>query len=233
MLVALIGRKMTRLVPSKRSVAAGVTLGVLLFLGYAFQTVGLLYTTSSKAGFITGLSVMIVPLLSIWILKETARKTVYAAAAVGTAGLYFLTFSGFSSFNQGDLLVFCCALAFALHILFTGKFSGQHDAWLLTIVQLFTVSVLSFSASGLFESVPDAGKMLTADVLLALFITAFFATAFAFLFRQSFSSIRQHPELPSYTHQSLYLQRLLPISSQVSASLQPVSSAVCSFFLRC
>ncbi|MGD6795148.1 DMT family transporter [Metabacillus indicus] len=180
LLVALIGRKMTRLVPTKRSIAAGVTLGVFLFLGYAFQTVGLLYTTSSKAGFITGLSVMIVPLLSIWILKETARKTVYAAAAVGTAGLYFLTFSGFSSFNQGDLLVFCCALAFALHILFTGKFSGQHDAWLLTIVQLFTVSILSFSASGLFENVPDAGKMLTADVMLALFITAFFATAFAF-----------------------------------------------------
>lgn len=169
--------------PSKETLLAGMALGSFLFLGYGFQTVGLLYTTSSKTGFITGLSVIIVPLLSIWLLKERARKTVYLASALGTTGLYLLTLSDFSTMNLGDLLVLFCAIAFALHIIFTGKFSGNHDAWMLTIVQLTTVSLLSFFASGLFEAQAvkeNFRSMFTFDVLFALIITALFATAFAF-----------------------------------------------------
>lgn len=169
--------------PSKETLLAGMALGSFLFLGYGFQTVGLLYTTSTKAGFITGLSVIIVPLLSIWLLSERARKTVYFASALGTIGLYLLTLSDFSTMNIGDLLVLFCAIAFALHIIFTAKYSGNHDAWMLTIIQLTTVSLLSFIASAMFESQTvkeNFRSMFTFDVLFALVITAVFATAFAF-----------------------------------------------------
>ncbi|WP_338036983.1 MULTISPECIES: DMT family transporter [Metabacillus] len=182
-ILTMISIRVTRFRLSKDTLLAGMSLGVFLFLGYAFQTVGLLYTTSSKTGFITGLSVMIVPLLSIWLLRERARKTVYFAAGLGTAGLYLLTLSDFSSLNIGDLLVLFCAAAFALHIIFTGRFSGSHDAWMLTIVQLSTVSILSFLASGVFEAAnvkENFGSMFTFEVLFALIITALFATAFAF-----------------------------------------------------
>ncbi|MGG4491873.1 DMT family transporter [Metabacillus idriensis] len=182
-ILTMISLRMTRFRLSKETLFAGISLGIFLFLGYAFQTVGLLYTTSSKAGFITGLSVMIVPLLSSFLLRERARKTVYFAAALGTAGLYLLTLSDFSSFNIGDLLVFFCAGAFAFHIIFTGKFSGSHDAWMLTIAQLVTVSFLSFLSSGIFEASnvkKNFSSMFTFEVLFALIITALFATAFAF-----------------------------------------------------
>jgi drug/metabolite transporter (DMT)-like permease len=182
-ILTIICLKVNRTRPSMETFLAGMALGSFLFLGYALQTVGLLYTTSSKAGFITGLSVIIVPLLSIWLLKERGRKTVYFASALGTAGLYLLTLSDFTTMNMGDLLVLFCAIAFALHIIFTGKFSGNHDAWMLTIVQLTTVSVFSFFASGLFEfeNVKESFRsMFTFDVLFALIITAVFATAFAF-----------------------------------------------------
>lgn len=81
-----------------------------------------MYTTSSKAGFITGLSVMVVPLLSVFILKEKPNFVVFIAAGVGTIGLYFLTVAGLSQMNIGDGLVMICAIGFALHIVYTGNF---------------------------------------------------------------------------------------------------------------
>jgi drug/metabolite transporter (DMT)-like permease len=166
---------------------SGIFLGFFLFLGYAFQTIGLLYTTSSKAGFITGLSVMIVPLLSIWILKDQPRTKVFLGAFIGTIGLYFLTVGDMISMNIGDLLVLFCAFAFALHIIFTSKFSGKHDAIALTIVQLATVSLLSYLSSMLFERTSITSESIfNRDVIIALTITSIFATAVAFLIQTKF-----------------------------------------------
>lgn len=166
---------------------SGIFLGFFLFLGYAFQTVGLLYTTSSKAGFITGLSVMIVPLLSIWILKDKPRSIVFLGSLLGTIGLYFLTLGDISSLNIGDLFVFFCAIAFALHIIFTSKFANQYHALPLTIVQLLTVSILSLACSALFERATiTIDSFFQKDVLIALAVTSIFATAIAFLIQTKF-----------------------------------------------
>lgn len=166
---------------------AGTFLGFFLFIGYSFQTVGLIYTTSSKAGFITGLSVMIVPILAIYFLKERAKLIVFIGAGIGTVGLYFLTLAGLSQINYGDLLVFICAIGFAFHIVFTSKFTEQHPALPLTIIQLFTVSLLSFFSSFLFEKPSiSIGQILHRDVIIALFITSIFATALAFYIQTKF-----------------------------------------------
>jgi drug/metabolite transporter (DMT)-like permease len=181
-------RKQLRLL-TKKIVLTGMFIGFWLFLGYATQTVGLLYTTSSKAGFITGLSVVLVPLFSMILLKQTLSKNAIIGVVIATFGLFFLTATDISGFNIGDMLVFICAISFALHIIFTGKFTDQFPTLLLTIIQLTTVSLLSMISSFLFENWRDTfhtNVLFSSNVYMALFITSVFATALAFLAQTNF-----------------------------------------------
>ncbi|KHF26730.1 putative DMT superfamily transporter inner membrane protein [Anoxybacillus sp. BCO1] len=109
----------------KQLIRAGFILGIWLCLGYAFQTIGLLYTTSSKAGFITGLNVVLVPFLSFMILKQKPSLNAVVGSVLATCGLYFLTINGDMSMNKGDLFVFLCAIAFALHIVSTSIYATK------------------------------------------------------------------------------------------------------------
>ena len=107
----------------KQSSLAGLTVGFFLCVGYVLQTFGLLYTTSSKAGFLTGLSIVMVPILSFIFLKQKATIFIVIGIAVATAGLYLLTAGDSFQLNIGDILVLGCAVAFAAHILVNGFFS--------------------------------------------------------------------------------------------------------------
>ncbi|TRZ39125.1 DMT family transporter [Niallia circulans] len=167
--------------------AAGVVLGFCLFIGYAFQTIGLLYTSSSKAGFITGLSVVLVPLFLLLFFKHKLSVNSTIGIAFATAGLYAITIGSSLSLNVGDGFVLICAVGFAMQIVLTGTYSSKHSALLLTIVQIFTVSALSFIGSLSFEdwSKLNISSFAKSDVLLALFVTSIFATALAFVIQTS------------------------------------------------
>lgn len=174
---------------NKKILLSGFFLGLWLFLGYAFQTIGLLYTTSSKAGFITGLSVVLVPIFSLLLLKQMLGTNAIIGVLIATVGLFLLTLGDMSVVNMGDGFVFICAIAFAMHIIFTGKYSGQFPALLLTVIQIFTVAVLSIVCSFVFEDwkrVISMDILLSSDVLIALFITSVFATALAFFAQTNF-----------------------------------------------
>jgi drug/metabolite transporter (DMT)-like permease len=174
---------------NKKLILTGMFIGFWLFLGYATQTIGLLYTTSSKAGFITGLSVVLVPLFSILLLKQTLSKNAIIGVVVAAIGLFLLTATDLSGLNIGDVFVFICAISFALHIIFTGKFTSQYPTLLLTIIQLSTVSVLSIFSTFLFEDWRASfhtDVLFSTNVLIALIITAVFATALAFLAQTKF-----------------------------------------------
>lgn len=173
---------------SKKMILSGIIIGFWLFVGYATQTFGLLYTTSSKAGFITGLSVVLVPLFSIFLLKQKPSWQAIFGITVATVGLYLLTMTDSVSLNIGDLLVFVCAIGFALQIIFTGKYSSNYPSLLLTIIQLATVSILSLIGAFLFEDWQSAVNpeiLLNSNVIVALFITSIFATALAFFVQTS------------------------------------------------
>jgi drug/metabolite transporter (DMT)-like permease len=173
---------------NKRLIFSGIFIGFWLFVGYATQTIGLLYTTSSKAGFITGLNVIFVPLFSMVLLKQTLSKNAILGVIIATIGLFLLTATDISSLNIGDGFVFICAIAFAMQIIYTGKFS-KYPALLLTIIQISTVSILSIISSFLFENwkkMFEPAIILRKDVLIALLITSIFATAFAFLAQTNF-----------------------------------------------
>jgi drug/metabolite transporter (DMT)-like permease len=172
---------------NRKLIFSGIIIGFWLFVGYATQTAGLLFTTSSKAGFITGLSVVLVPVFSL-LLKQKPSKNAILGIMVATIGLYLLTMTDSISLTIGDGLVFICAIAFALQIILTGKYSFNFPTLLLTVVQIITVAVLSMICAFLFE---DWQSSFTSDILLdtnvltALIITSVFATALAFLIQTS------------------------------------------------
>lgn len=168
---------------------SGVFIGFWLFLGYATQTIGLLYTTTSKAGFITGLSVIFVTLFSMFLLKQFPSRNAVIGVSIATIGLFLLTMTDVSSLNIGDGFVFICAISFALQIIFTGKYSSKYPTLLLTVIQILTVAILSILSSFIFEDWRKSFNpeiLFAQDVVIALIITSVFATALAFLIQTNF-----------------------------------------------
>ncbi len=165
-----------------RMLRHGCLLGLLLYLGFTFQTFGLLYTSVSNCGFITSLNVMLVPIIALFLLGERLRLLTVFGVGVAAAGLYFLTAAGDAPFNFGDLLTLICALMFALHIVYTGKYGREHGALALTLVQLLTVSVLSLGSALVSEDwqrLLDPGVVGNPDVLFAILVASILGTGLA------------------------------------------------------
>jgi drug/metabolite transporter (DMT)-like permease len=165
-------------------IRAGIFLGLIMFGGYAFQTLGLLTTTPSKAAFITGSSVVLVPIFHGIFWRSKIGLTVWIGALAALGGLYFLTVprDGLGRLNGGDLLVGCCAVVFALHIVCVGHFSPKHSVGALTFYQIGTTAVLSIIAVPVSSvtHLESARFHASGPVLIAIVVTAVFATAFAF-----------------------------------------------------
>lgn len=172
-----------------RLLLSGIVLGFWLFFGYATQTAGLLYTSSAKAGFITGLNVVLVPIIAFLLLKHRPGKNAVIGVLVAVTGLYLLTMTDISAFKKGDALVFLCSIGFAMQIVLTGKYSSRYPTLLLTVIQICTVSLLSLLYAFFFEDwslAADSTVLFQTDVIFALVITSVFATAFAFFAQTNF-----------------------------------------------
>jgi drug/metabolite transporter (DMT)-like permease len=162
--------------------AAPLLMGLALFAGYALQTFGLRLTTPAKAGFITGLSVVIVPVVSTLALRQRLSRGVWLGVGLATAGLALLSLQVADperanlSVSPGDLLVLGCAVAFACQILLTGRFAPSWDPLLLTFGQIVVVMVTAGIAALLLESPPAPGR----SVLFAAAFTGILATSLAF-----------------------------------------------------
>ena len=172
--VAIVCWASVRVLP-RAGWAAGGLMGVFLTLGYVLQTLGLEHTTASNAGFITGLMVVITPLLAAFVLRERIGRLAWAAAGVSALGLYLL--SGAGSPNTGDVLVLGCAVAFAAHILATARAVRSFDTGALLTVQLGVCGVVS-AVAALFAD--DLRAPPDGSVWIALAVTAFVASALGF-----------------------------------------------------
>lgn len=131
---------------TRTELLSGIVVGIALFTGYACQTVGLQWISVSKAGFITGLYVPLVPIFSLFFLRQRVPGTAMIGMLLSIIGLLFIALNKqFNlSFGPGEWLMLCCALAFALHIVFISKFAPTVDAINLAIIQLAVTSLLSF-----------------------------------------------------------------------------------------
>jgi drug/metabolite transporter (DMT)-like permease len=155
---------------------APLVVGIALFAGFAFQTLGLQLTTPAKTGFITGLSVVLVPLAAALVFRQTPGRNAWLGVGLAVVGLALLSLEPGMRANPGDLLVFGCSVAFAAQILLMGYFAPRCNALTLTLGQFAVVAVLSGVAAFAFESPPP----LTGGVLFAAVFTGVLATSLAF-----------------------------------------------------
>jgi len=195
---------------SVKTVLYGVILGSFLFFAFATQTFGLSYTKSSVVAFITGLNVVCVPFLAYFIFKDKVRKNVFIASLIAVIGLYLLTMSGVLTLGTGELLTLICAFLFALHIIFTGKFSKEVNVYLLVLFQLITVSILSLLFSLIFDT-HTFNIDYNYPFYKAVIVTAVFATVYAFLIQT-------------------YMQQFTtPTKTAIIFTMEPVSAAIFAY----
>ncbi|HPT04359.1 MAG TPA: DMT family transporter [Bacteroidales bacterium] len=121
---------------------SGIFLGLLLFGGASLQQVGIVYTTAGKAGFITGLYVILVPLAGIFLGQRNKLK-IWLGAILALSGMYFLSITGDFSISPGDLLVLFSAFFWTAHVLLIGWLSPKSDSLILAGMQFMVCSILS------------------------------------------------------------------------------------------
>jgi drug/metabolite transporter (DMT)-like permease len=157
---------------------AGLVIGFFLTAGYLCQTFGLQHTSASNAGFITGLFVVLTPLLGAVVLRQRAGRTAWVAAGVAALGLFLLSGAGAEFRAAGDGLVLLCAIAFSAHILATDRGVARHPVGALVAVQLGVcgLACLLIAAGGGDLEAPRGG-----EVWSALVVTALVASALGFL----------------------------------------------------
>lgn len=121
---------------------AGLICGIALFVAASLQQVGLVYTDAGKAGFITAMYIVLVPVLGLF-LKQKPPRTTFVSVLLAVIGLYLLSCLGVNEINKGDLLVLGCAVAFSVQILCIDRFAADVDGFRLNCIQSFIVSVIS------------------------------------------------------------------------------------------
>src|SRR5574344_686430 len=137
---------------SERSLTkAGLLAGSVLFIAATLQQVGLLYTTAAKAGFITGLYLILVRILGL-LLKHSSGLTTWLGAVLAVGGLYLLSINDDFSMSFGDMLQFVGALFWAVHILLIDHFSGRVSPLKLSSAQFLVCGLLSLAASLVVEA---------------------------------------------------------------------------------
>ncbi|HOG63681.1 MAG TPA: DMT family transporter [Sedimentibacter sp.] len=140
----------------KTTIKSGVIAGCILYIAASLQQVGLIYTTAAKAGFITSLYIVLVPILGIF-LKQKTHSTTWLGAITAAVGLYFLSINEGFTIEFGDLLQVIGALFWAVHIQVIDKFVKNVDAIKLSSTQFATCSVLSLITAFIFEDISMSG----------------------------------------------------------------------------
>ena len=195
------------------TIRGGITTGLVMAIAVSFQQTGVYFTTSGKAGFITSLYVVIVPIIAIFIGKKVSKKTA-VAIILSLIGLYLLTVKvedGFS-INKGDILIFIGSLFFAFHILFIDHYSVKSDSVKMSMLQFFVASLVSLFLMILFEK-PE----------LDLVIKGIFAILYLGVFSSGLG----------YTLQIVAQKDIDPTISSLILSLEAVFAALFGFiFLK-
>ncbi|MDD5544029.1 MAG: DMT family transporter [Acidobacteriia bacterium] len=189
---------------------AGIWIGAILWLSFTLQVKGLELTTPSKSAFVTGFSVILVPVLEAAFRRRSPSRTNLTCAAVAFFGLYLLSGSShLLPLDWGVFLTFLCAIGFALHILAVGHFTSRANTKVLVVAQIATTAFLATTIS--------VGKSsLSLDhprrVYLAVVYTAVLATALAF-FTQNWAQ-----------------KHTLPTRTALILSMEPVFAALVTYF---
>jgi len=161
----------------------GLLLGIFMLAGFVLQTVGLRHTTPARSGFLTGLSVLVVPFLARFLLGRKVRPAAWVGVGLAVAGLALLTrpFSDdiAAAVRLGDLLTAGCAVAFALQIVFTSEWSGRHPLVPFVLAQVAVTFAGAVGFAALEPRSLDAARL--PALAAAVAFTGVAMTAFAFI----------------------------------------------------
>lgn len=135
---------------SRKEIRAGMLMGAALFTGFAFQIVGLQYTTPSKNAFLTALNVVMVPFIAFVVLKKKIGVKSIAGAVMAIVGVGLLSLEKNLTLGIGDTLTLVCAAGFAFQIFFTSEYVKKYRAVVLNFVQMLTAVALSFACLFIF-----------------------------------------------------------------------------------
>lgn len=193
LMAALRPRALRRM--DTQEIFAGLRLAFFMFVGYGFQTTGLQYTTASHSGFVTGASVVLVPILLGIFWGRRLTYWIYGGAFAALVGLYFLTVpaAGLRYLNYGDVLTFVAAGFYAVHIILVGEYMQEHSVSALSLIQVAGCGAMAWVLTGAgavihWQPVRFAWRW---ELLLAVGICTVFATAVAFtvqLWAQQYTS---------------------------------------------
>jgi drug/metabolite transporter (DMT)-like permease len=166
---------------NRKTLIQGTIIGFTLFAGMSLQFIGLNFTSASNSAFITGLNVVMVPVISSLYLKKKPPFRAVIGVMLAAAGLFFLS-GGFSGiWNIGDTLTLLCAVCFAFQIIFIDKFTQESDARQLAVVQIISAAVMyGILCAGYGFSVEPVPVVINARVILTALYTGAMGTAFAF-----------------------------------------------------
>jgi len=172
--LALVPRAAYRVSP--QTLVVGGVIGLVLALGYLFQTTGLLFTTPTNSGLITGLFVIFAPLADLLFFGVRPSRLVLFAVALSLLGMVLLAGGGPGGTNVGDLLTLLCAAALGLHIALLSRYAARYDASGLAFAQMLSMTLVFALCWPLFETVtlPPIGVWIT------LIATGLVASAGAF-----------------------------------------------------
>lgn len=135
-------RKMRKI--PRSTIKNGILLGVMLYVSFLLQTLGLELTTPSKNAFLTAVNVAVVPFIGVLFHGYVLNKKDVVRATVAMVGVGLISFQWSGAVNFGDVLSFLCAFTFALHIFYTGTYAKEEDPVAMTFVQMGTSFALSF-----------------------------------------------------------------------------------------
>ncbi len=195
---------------NKKIILYGALTGLIYCFAIIFQTFGLQTTTAGKAGFITGLSTIMVPFLTWFWFKKKLKKRVWLAVIISVIGMALLLLEGESGIVVGDFLVLICAVFCAFHIVLTDKFVRLVDVYLYTIVQLTTISLFCFGSSLIFNESYDIINVGLPFWLIMIYLGVI-VTAGTFIF-QNWSQQHQGPS------QTAIIFTLEPVFAVIFAS---------------
>src|SRR5918911_3892235 len=176
----IYARRLTR-----GTLLVGGALGIVLAASYLLQTLGLLFTTPTNSGLITGLFVVFAPLADRLLFGANVSRQVVLAVVLSLVGMVLLAGGGPEGANWGDLLTLLCAAALGLHIALLSRYAASHDAGALTLAQILSIALLVVIVWPFFATV----SLPTPEVWVALLVTGLLASAGAFLVQ---TTVQQH-----------------------------------------
>ena len=208
--VLLAGYLAIKRVPMLVGLKDGLILGVILWALYIPQTIGLGFTSAANSGFITGLFVVIVPILAYALFHKKPSRWEAVALVLSLAGLWFLT-GGISGMNFGDLITLIAAFFYALHLLYCDKYmKAGRDPIVISAQQFLLVGALSFVTAWLFDLPFSIGNR--TSILTVIFLTLL-------------------PTLSAFLIQ-LYAQKMTsPFRVSLIFALEPVFAAIFAWTL--